>query len=467
MRNLHAATFFAVSALAAPIATKVPRDDMVYSKIVPLPLPDGEDGFEIVTLVFRLDETEKACDPSSLSINGQQLPHNEAGYGTGTIDLDNHQSMAAEWRFRCVDEVAEVMDLIVHSFNGDEIPDVSLSTRYSTPSRVMEMSDPRVNDSKTPTGTKQKASHGMSSCKSLRCYADVMMGATSKAAKMVNKKISTGSQQKTVNNVKASSAQVVQEFESQKDIASQRFKEIYEKWEHQDILTDSLFGPLFVAIIAFSFFSFFSIIFANRERIRVALAERRARRAHLRERRHRTWAERRAARAERRRAVRDFICRLFKNLLDPDAEKRAAEEERRRHLIEVDTRRQENNNTMEEELAGFRAAAAMVGDLVAAEEGRHQRRAAPHGEPAPPPVPPRPPMSVFVPHDEPLPAYEQPLHEAATVADGFRYVPTSPEQTLHEVGAVADGFRYVPTSPEAPLLPSSHESSSDRLGYGK
>lgn len=382
-----------------------------------------------------------------MSINGQELPHNDAGFGTGTFGLDGGRFITTKWHFRCVDDVEGVIDMIIQSFDGDAIPEVSFSTRYSTPDHLLEVSQPRVHDVAETPGSKDDDSATMASCDSLKCLIHKMATAAKEAAQNVHKKLSSQSQKTVVKAASTSGEQpIVDHSSSHKADSPQKSNQLHLTWDHQELFSDSLFGPLLVAIVAFSFFSFFSILFANRHRIRTALAERRARRSQRRNRRLRTLAERRAARAERRQAMKDFFSRLFRSLLDPDAEKRAAEEERRQHLVEANAR-DERNTTMEEELAGFRAAAAMVGDLVAAEEGRQQRREAPLQVQQPPPVPPRPQMSAFVTFDEPLPAYEEPLHDSATVADGFRYAPGSRESTS--------------------LPRSMHESSSDRLGYNK
>ncbi|KAF3061951.1 hypothetical protein GL218_03299 [Daldinia childiae] len=88
------------------------------------------------------------------------------------------------------------------------------------------------------------------------------------------------------------------------------------------------------------------------------------------------------------------------------------------------------STTMEQEIAQFRAVASVVGDLVAAEEGRsheyaHQRQQ--HVIPAPPS-----PASAFPDYasiDEELPAYDEGSNDSRFVADGFRYTPGCPYYT--------------------------------------
>lgn len=78
---------------------------------------------------------------------------------------------------------------------------------------------------------------------------------------------------------------------------------------------------------------------------------------------------------------------------------------------------EEVDNTMEEEIAQFREAAAMVGDIVAAEEGRARRTRQDRytndveGEDV----------------DSP-PSYESVSNDSSVVANGFRYNPDGPNK---------------------------------------
>jgi hypothetical protein len=215
---------------------------------------------------------------------------------------------------------------------------------------------------------------------------------------------------------------------------------------------EALLSALFLALFAFSLFTLFSLLYTHRDRIRTALAERRARR---RGRWLRTWAERRAARAARKEAIRNFICRIFRSLIDYDAEKRAAEEERRQALAERQAEEgqrgveSEEDTSMEQELAGLRVAAAMVDDLVSGRRPPMQqmREQPQQHEPQPPAVPPRSPMAGFVTYDDRLPTYEEQVHDSAVIADGFRFEP----------GLRASEQQHLPVP----------ERSSDRLGYNK
>ncbi len=99
----------------------------------------------------------------------------------------------------------------------------------------------------------------------------------------------------------------------------------------------------------------------------------------------------------------------------------------------------ELSTTMEQEIAQFRAAADVVGDMVAAEEGRaRQVRGQDVG-----PVPPSPgAFSDFIPDDEILPAYESRRSlsaETSIVTNGFRYTPGSSDYTPSSSGSVSRG----------------------------
>ncbi|KAI0854308.1 hypothetical protein F5Y00DRAFT_222793 [Daldinia vernicosa] len=111
-------------------------------------------------------------------------------------------------------------------------------------------------------------------------------------------------------------------------------------------------------------------------------------------------------------------------------------EEKEKEAVMRQLHRSENEDednlstTMEQEIAQFRAAASVVGDLVAAEEGRSREYV--HGRqqhiiPTPPC-----PTSAFPDYaylDEELPAYDEGSNDSRFVADGFRYTPGCPYYT--------------------------------------
>ncbi|KAJ6444292.1 salicylate hydroxylase [Purpureocillium lavendulum] len=120
----------------------------------------------------------------------------------------------------------------------------------------------------------------------------------------------------------------------------------------------------------------------------------------------RARSERRARRQARKEAVRTFVHGLiprWKRTDDDQSEKTLAEKD-----VEV-----EADTTMEEEIAQFREAAAMVDNIIAAEEGRarqaHERQHANDAD------------SDEV--DSP-PSYESVSNDSSIVANGFRYAPS-------------------------------------------
>lgn len=118
------------------------------------------------------------------------------------------------------------------------------------------------------------------------------------------------------------------------------------------------------------------------------------------------------------------------------------------------SRIEEPNSTMEQELARFREAATMVGDIVAAEEGRGQRAEMTQQGPPVVPVGARTAYPGYAVEEFP-PAYSGQTHELlgdamGVVADGFRYSPGSTETTLSTTGSSFAG-----------------SNANDRLGYTK
>jgi hypothetical protein len=509
MRNLQAAALFAIPIAAAPVATSSSSElnPTSYSEVVSLPLAVGEDGFEIVSLRLDVHATDKACDPSAVSINGIPLSHDGKASGSGSLTLEDGQPITAEWYFTC-DDPSQFLDMTILSFDGDDIPHVSFSTHllYSPESEAdaATVGQPQVND--TPSSeddasamrelrhtelqanldrlgqlrvqaaelkakikqeesavdvaaseyTAEDSSTSVKDCTTTRCMWRALKDKIKAAMGSIRDK-ALGAHESDDHT------QAVVQIEDNADdqpltddsiSQSAPSEDQSSHWFSEDLRVspefahEALLGALFVAIVGFSLFTLLRLTYKNRDRIRAHLAERRARR---RGRWPRTWSERRAARAARRQAIRDFVCGLFRSLVDYDAEKRAAEEERRQALAErqaeegqrrTQEQQDEQETTMEQELAGFRVAAALVDDLVSGRRPVPQQQ-----ELQPRPVPPRPPISGFVTYDDRLPTYEEQIHDSAVVADGFRYEP---------------GLR----SSERQHLPTP-ERSSDRLGYDK
>lgn len=131
-------------------------------------------------------------------------------------------------------------------------------------------------------------------------------------------------------------------------------------------------------------------------------------------------AARREARRRRHAQRREFLGRLFFRGWFSDDET-AGEEEKAEmlgHHVEEET-------TMEQEIASCRVAAEIVGDLVAAEEGRAQPEMQAHR-----PMSPRAAFAQYVPDDEHLPSYDVASSDGSSlVADGLRYTPGSSAYT--------------------------------------
>ncbi|KAK0388623.1 hypothetical protein NLU13_4866 [Sarocladium strictum] len=500
MRNFQAAALFAVPALAAPIAASSESRPVTHSEIVNLPLAVGEDGFEIVSLRLDVHATDKPCDSSAVSINGNTLLRDGKTSGSGSLTLEDGQLITAEWHFTC-DDPTQFLDMTILSFDGDKIPNVSFSTHllYSPESKAdgATVGQPQVND--VPSAdldasamrelrhrelqaeidrleqlraqaaaleAKIKDEHMLSGiteaaieefstnskdCKTSRCMWQVIKAKVKATASGLREKVlgshKTADQFQTavqagdnVHEQPLTDGFVSQSAPSEHRPSSLNGQEL----KSSESSREALLSALLLALLAFSLFTFFSLLYTHRERIRTAVEERRA---HCR-----TREERRAARQARKEAIRDFFRHLLRSLIDYDVEKRAAEEERRRALAERQAEegrsqaQNEQNTSMEQELAGLRIAVAMVDDMVSGRQPPVQQEAQ-QQEPQPPPVPPRPSISGFVTYDDRLPTYEEQIHDSAVIADGFRFEP---------------GWR----APEQRHLPVP-ERSSDRLGYNK
>lgn len=458
---------------------------------------------------MRLDvhATDKACDPSAVSINGIPLSHDGKGSGSGQLALENGQPITAEWYFTC-DDPSQFLDMTILSFDGDDIPHVSFSTHllYSPESEAdaATVGQPQVND--TPSSEddasamreirhtelqgkqdrlgqllvqaaeleakiKQEESAAdfaaseyiaedsstrLKDCTTTRCMWRAIKAKIKAAMGSIRDKAlgahESDDHTQAVAQIEddADDQPLTNDFVSQsaasEDQSGHFFSEdlaISPEFAHEALL-----GALFVAIVGFSIFTLLSLLYKNRDRIRTHLAERRARR---RGRWPRTWSERRAARAARRQAIRDFVRGLFRSLIDYDVEKRAAEEERRLALAERQAEEGQRRSQSQQDEQETSMEQELAGLRVAAalvDDLVSGRRPVPQQQaPQPPPVPPRPSAPGFVTYDDRLPTYEEQIHDSAVVADGFRYEP----------GFRQSGRQHLPTP----------ERSSDRLGYDK
>lgn len=510
MRSLQAAALLALPVFAGAIATSSPTNPIAYSELVTLPLAVGEDGFEIVALRLNVHADTVPCDPSVISINGNTLSQDGMKSGSGPLTLEDGLVVTAKWHFTC-DYPSQFLDMTILTFDGDKIPHVSFTTHffYDAESHAdkVTVGQPQVNDAPTaeydadalrelrhkdlqaeldrleelrakatelgekiegegeesvdlPTTEDfvEESAASIKDCDTSRCMWQVIKAKVKAAASDLREKVlgphelSDGIETGVQAGINAHEQPLTDGFASQQAPSEHRPS----LFNNQEIASsesprEALLSALFLALFAFSLFTLFSLLYTHRERIRTALAERRARR---RDRRLRSRAERRAARAARKEAIRNFICGLFRSLMDFDAEKRAAEDERRQALAQrqaEEGRREiqtEESTSMEQELAGLRVAAAMVDDLVSGRRPLMQNRVEDQQqEPQPPPVPPRPRMAGFVTYEDRLPTYEEQVHDSAVVADGFRF-----ESGL---GATEDHQLPVP------------DRTSDRLGYNK
>ncbi|KAI9167188.1 hypothetical protein HJFPF1_03313 [Paramyrothecium foliicola] len=222
------------------------------------------------------------------------------------------------------------------------------------------------------------------------------------------------------------------------------------------------------AVIFFALLSLLCVSFLHRRLVQKSEVDNNQHRRwwHCRRRRPReTVAERLARRFNRRHArveaAKAWLSSIFGRLLAGVEEKewsaRQAQSEQQQqrtypHVVETNIvdqprpslRREEEQTTMEQELAQFRAAASMVGDLIAAEEGRSRRAAASV------PSAPRRSMESSMSVDT-LPTYEESAPTGSVIADGFGFMPGS--------------SAFVPSSSFNASPPGSN--NSDRLGYGK
>lgn len=398
------------------------------------------------------------------------------GPGFGQLRLAEGQVIDASWNVSC-DGDAQVVDLIISSYENEAIPEVSLSIRVNPPSAHasgrIEIGQQKVDDGATPATTiEEKTSVSGLFRSGLEAQQGIREALRQKLAEV------EASIKSFVDSDRTPVQQIVQTSSKENeqplpeghietthfDAQEQSVEDDGFPWISREALHEFAIGISAVALIGLLVFAGLHYLYHNRHEIRQRLIERRARR---RARWFRSWAERRAARAARRQAIRNFFAQIFRSLMDFDAEKRAAEDERRAALIARQGAAPQADTSVAEELAGFRAAASMVSDIVAAEEGRAQRGVQMSSLPSRTLT--QTDIPGFVTYNDVLPPYEEPAQDSSVVADGFRY--QSEEATyspqIQDATMVADGFRYQPNAASQNLASAPGDNSSDRLGYNK
>ncbi|ORY65019.1 uncharacterized protein BCR38DRAFT_189494 [Pseudomassariella vexata] len=134
---------------------------------------------------------------------------------------------------------------------------------------------------------------------------------------------------------------------------------------------------------------------------------------------------RRQERYEQRIVQKTRLMKLLKSLKNLLAGRNAEDEEKDAIMRQIGQESDEDSlpTTMEEEIAQFRSAAGVVGDMVAAEEGRAREMLQCQRQHAMPRAIPSSPISPFLDYmsvDEALPAYDDTTEDSSYVADGMR-----------------------------------------------
>ncbi|KAH8172745.1 hypothetical protein LIA77_07000 [Sarocladium implicatum] len=511
MRYLYVAALLGVSTNV--VAYRVAKSDLEpisETLFLTLQLPVGEDGLDIVRLPLDFHPSDEACDPKVLTINGDHLPVMDGGVGSGLLRLEGGQTLSTAWAFSCDEEIGtETVDLVVEQYDGEDIPPVSITVTHvkSTDDELGSVvySQQQIEDSSSSRGdleatraqrhkeiddqlsqmnrlraqaaklaTIASASEDDASGNLVDCVTDACMeeelqydnlkDAKSMAERLISERLGTDGLKTTIQ----SGGDPQQQSLIITTISQPGSSSPDEVYVYEEVFPHALISALAFALFVFVLFSLFSVLYAHRERIRTALAERRARRHDRRRRWFRTWAERRAEKEARKQAIRDFFSHLIGRFLSHSAaEKKAAEEERTQVLLETQAEEGRLNQSeqfvnmserisleaqqtsMAQEIAGLRAAAAMVEDIVNATSMPR-----PQGQPQlqrksteAPLAPTRTSMSESITYDDVPPSYEEQSHDSAVVADGFRYEPGSRGRFSHTMADVS--------------------LSSDRLGYDK
>ncbi|KFA69743.1 hypothetical protein S40285_09100 [Stachybotrys chlorohalonatus IBT 40285] len=461
-------------------------------------LPLDNERSLIVPFTIDLLQGTHPCGPATVYLSGQPLRQDAAGRGRAVLTLLPQLNATVRWTYTCVGDTPreQVLDVVVEALNGEVVPDsvVSVVFRQTAPATILEVAGDRIMSKKVKhhvgvlaveiadednaaagelTAAEKNELRGrLRELELLRAQAkELEMLIFAKETYILEnfgeemeKALHPGppTDMPPISNHKPDKQPHVvhQSTSSQKEqpitsakvavaspyLTPRPFTLPQDPAAYYDLVT-----ALAVAGIAFILFTVCGIIFMHR-RMTVSLEQSRRRVNVVSGGGHRETREERLARQAirreaRRHAISEWFKTIFRRWVLGDAEKDAAQDEEQRQQQATSTPQAEEATTMEQELARFRVAATMVGDIIAAEEGRSMERAA---------VARASPGFTYAAEDDAdsLPAYQtdEDDEDDAVVADGFRYMRPSFEFVLNN------------TSPEEVL---SRRNDSDRLGYGK
>ncbi|KEY70922.1 hypothetical protein S7711_00764 [Stachybotrys chartarum IBT 7711] len=443
------------------------------------------------------------CGPATVHLSGQPLRQDAAGRGRAVLTLLPQLNATVRWTYTCVGDTPreQVLDVVVEALNGEVVPDsvVTIVFRQTAPATILEVAGDRIM-------SKKIKHHAAVLAIEIANEDDAAVWAEPAGELTAAEKNELRGRLRELELLRAQAKELEKLIFAKETYILENFGEEMEKALHPGPPTDSPFlsnhrpdkqphvvhqssssqkeqpitsakvavaspyltprpftlpqdpaayydlvTALAVAGIAFILFTVCGIIFMHR-RMTVSLEQSRRRVNVVSGGGHHETREERLARQAirreaRRHAISEWFKTIFRRLVLGDAEKDAPQDEEQRQQQAPPTPPAEEATTMEQELARFRVAATMVGDIIAAEEGRSMERAA---------VARAPPGFAYASEDDAdsLPAYQtdEDDEEDAVVADGFRYMRPSSEFVLNN------------TSPEEVL---SRRNDSDRLGYGK
>ena len=81
-------------------------------------------------LRLDLQESDQPCGLAKLKINGQSIPQNATGGGTGSFTILDGSIITASWNILCHDDEKQFMEMNIHSVNGRALAHTRFSTSF-------------------------------------------------------------------------------------------------------------------------------------------------------------------------------------------------------------------------------------------------------------------------------------------------------------------------------------------------
>ncbi|KAI3329424.1 hypothetical protein HD806DRAFT_285803 [Xylariaceae sp. AK1471] len=123
-------------ALASPIAVETASTDTTSRALITLAIGEKSNSSELqqTTLDLRILESTTPCGYGNITVNGESLPQDDIGLGSGSITTEDGNVLVADWKFTCVhleqDSQVQLLSFNVLSVDGRKVEDLAFSVQF-------------------------------------------------------------------------------------------------------------------------------------------------------------------------------------------------------------------------------------------------------------------------------------------------------------------------------------------------